>query len=126
MKEWPKISEAEWEVMKVLWKKSPLPASEIIAELSGQKDWKPKTVKTLINRLVQKEALSYIQKEARRYEYYPLLDEQECVQAETRSFLQRISSAALKPIMVHFLETESLSKEDIQELQQLLKEKEQE
>lgn len=124
MNELPKISDSEWEIMKVLWKSSPLSANEIIKELSGQKTWKPKTVKTLINRLVQKNAVGYLQKEGRGYDYYPLIEEEESIQAETRSFLQRISSGALKPMLVHFLENESLSKADIQELKKILKNKE--
>lgn len=56
----PKISEAELEIMKVLWLKSPQTANEIIEELEDPMDWKPKTIRTLINRLVQKEAVSTI------------------------------------------------------------------
>lgn len=50
----PKISEAELEIMKVLWSNSPQTANEIIEELEDEMDWKPKTIRTLINRLVQK------------------------------------------------------------------------
>ncbi|MEH7060984.1 BlaI/MecI/CopY family transcriptional regulator, partial [Bacillus wiedmannii] len=52
MKELPKISEAELEVMKVLWSKSPQTANEVIEALEVKMDWKPKTIRTLINRLV--------------------------------------------------------------------------
>ncbi len=54
MKELPKISEAELEVMKVLWSKSPQTANEVIEELEKNMDWNPKTIRTLINRLVHK------------------------------------------------------------------------
>ncbi len=54
MKELPKISEAELEVMKVLWSRSPQTANEVIEALEVTMDWKPKTIRTLINRLVQK------------------------------------------------------------------------
>ncbi|MDT3496361.1 BlaI/MecI/CopY family transcriptional regulator, partial [Bacillus toyonensis] len=58
MKELLKISEAELEVMKVLWSKSPQTANEVIEELEKNMDWKPKTIRTLINRLVHKEAVA--------------------------------------------------------------------
>ncbi|MFE5131603.1 BlaI/MecI/CopY family transcriptional regulator, partial [Bacillus mobilis] len=67
MKELPKISEAELEVMKVLWSKSPQTANEVIEELEKNMDWKPKTIRTLINRLVHKEAVAYHQDKGRMY-----------------------------------------------------------
>jgi BlaI family transcriptional regulator, penicillinase repressor len=123
MQHLPNISDAEWDVMRMVWQASPLTAAEIIERLSESKSWKPKTVKTLISRLVQKEALG-CHKDSREYSYYPLVAENECVQAESRSFLNRIYGGSLKPMMVHFLENEKLSVEDIQELKALLQEKE--
>ncbi len=120
----PNISDAEWDVMRVLWQASPLTASEVITRLSGSKSWKPKTVKTLISRLVQKQALG-CNKDSREYTYFPLVSEDECVDAESHTFLNRIFGGSVKPMMVHFIENEKLSPEDIQELKALLQEKEQ-
>jgi BlaI family transcriptional regulator, penicillinase repressor len=119
----PHISDAEWDVMKIAWQNSPLTSAEIIERLSGSKSWKPKTVKTLISRLVQKQALGF-SKDYREYTYFPLVSENDCIQAESRSFLNRIYGGSLKPMMVHFLENEKLSSEDIRELKALLQEKE--
>ena len=88
MKKTPKISEAEWEVMKILWKTSPLTANAIVKELTGKTQWKRETIRTLINRLVQKKALGF-KKKGRQYDYFPLTSEAECVKAETKSFLSR-------------------------------------
>jgi len=121
----PHISDAEWDVMRMVWQShGPLTAAEIIEGLSGSKTWKPKTVKTLISRLVQKEALG-CNKGSREYTYFSLVAEDECIQAESHSFLNRIFGGSLKPMMVHFLENEKLSAEDIKELKALLREKEQ-
>ncbi|GBG10778.1 transcriptional regulator [Paenibacillus sp. MY03] len=122
MRELPHISDAEWDVMKIVWQAAPLTAAEIIERLSGSKPWKPKTTKTLIGRLVQKQALG-CNKDNREYLYFPLVSEDECVQAESHSFLQRIFGGSLKPMMAHFLETEKLSSEDIRELKELLQKK---
>ncbi len=122
MNDKPKISEAEWEVMKVLWHKHQATANEVVDSLSDKKDWNPKTVKTLINRLVSKGALSF-EKEGRQYKYSPLLTEDECIKAETTSFLQRAGKAAVKPMLAAFIEEQQLSDDDIAELKQILDKK---
>ncbi|MHA6531705.1 BlaI/MecI/CopY family transcriptional regulator [Paenibacillus sp. BAC0078] len=115
----PRISDAEWEVMKILWTHSPRTANEVIEALEQTTDWKPKTIRTLITRLVQKQAISYSQ-ENRVYSYFPLVTEDECVKSETDSFLKRIYGGAFKPLLVNFLKEEQLSAEDIKELKNIL------
>jgi BlaI family penicillinase repressor len=73
----PHITDAEWEVMKVLCNQSPCTANEVIEVIEGmqdQTDWKPKTIRTLLNRLTQKQILSFTQ-ENRVYAYFPLVSE---------------------------------------------------
>ncbi|MEK3719388.1 penicillinase repressor BlaI [Paenibacillus sp. FSL H8-0034] len=118
----PQISDAEWEVMKVLWAKMPRTANEVIEALEDQTDWKPKTVRTLLNRLTQKQAISYSQ-ENKVYAYFPLVTEDECVRYETESFLKRIYGGAFKPMLVNFLKEDKLSAEDIKELKSILDDK---
>lgn len=123
MGELPKISEAELEVMKVLWVESPQTANEIIERLESTTDWKPKTIRTLLNRLVQKEAVSYHQAKGRLYTYYPLVSQESYLQVETKSLLKRFYGAAFKPLLVNFLKEEKLTSEDINELKRILDEK---
>lgn len=123
MKQAPRISEAEWEVMKVVWGAHPIPAIEIVRELEQHFSWSPKTIRTLISRLVQKEALGYHEK-GKAYEYFPLVSEEECMKSERQSFLKKIYGGALKPMLVHFLQEEKLSPGDIEELKRLLEKKE--
>lgn len=115
----PQISEAEWEVMKILWKQHPMTAAEMIDRLDPGLKWKPKTVKTLLSRLVQKKALGYHQ-DGRSYAYYPLVEEEDCIRAETRSFLRRIYGGSMKPMLIRFLEDGDLSQEEIEELRKIL------
>ncbi|MCM3734960.1 BlaI/MecI/CopY family transcriptional regulator [Bacillus cytotoxicus] len=126
MKELPRISEAELEIMKILWGKSPQTANEVIKELESIVDWNPKTIRTLINRLVQKEAVSYHQEKGRMYSYYPLVSQDLYLQVETKSLLKRFCGVAFKPLLVNFLKEEKLSSEDINELRQILDEKNEE
>ncbi len=119
----PRISDTEWEVMKIVWAKSPLPAQDIIDALSARDDWHPKTVKTLLSRLVKKGALGF-RKEGRAYLYRPMVTESECVAAESDSFLDRVFGGSLKPLLAHFAETRKLSPAEISELKRLLKKSE--
>jgi len=118
----PNISDAEWEIMKILWTGSPKTANEIVQALEGSRDWNPKTVRTLIKRLTEKNAVDY-NVEGRVYSYYPKVQEEECVKSETSSFLKRVYGGTLRPMLAHFLKDEKLTKEDIDELRKILDER---
>ena len=119
MRRTPKISEAEWEVMKVLWERSPLTANEIVEALSKRTKWQRETIRTLINRVVQKKAVSFVKK-GRQYHYYPVAAEAECVKAETRSLLRRLRVSAIEPMLATLVEEERLSAEQIARLKEIL------
>ncbi len=118
----PRISDAEWQVMRALWKKSPLTVKEVIEILSKKTAWKSETIRTLVNRLTKKKAIGF-EKKGRRHYFYPLLSEEECVNADTESFLDRTGTTMLKPILTAFIEKEQLSDKDIEELRQILAKK---
>ncbi|MBP2643246.1 MAG: transcriptional repressor, CopY family [Firmicutes bacterium] len=122
MKKLPQISDTEWLVMKILWASSPLTANEVIEKFDGVTSWKPKTVKTLLGRLVRKNAIGF-NKDGRAYVYYPLVAEDECVKAESRSFLDKVFSGALNVMFANFLEEQKLSEEEIAELKRILDQK---
>ncbi|WP_079525723.1 penicillinase repressor BlaI [Halobacillus hunanensis] len=118
----PNISESEWEVMHVLWKNAPQTANEVISSLQEQTDWKPKTVRTLLDRLSRKKVIG-VNKDRRVYTFFPLYSQDECQRAEAQSFIQRIYGGTLKSMLVQFIEEDSLSEEDIKELRSMLDEK---
>jgi BlaI family penicillinase repressor len=119
----PKISDAEWQVMDVLWAASgPLTANEIVDALAGQADWSPPTIKTMLNRLVRKRALKF-KAEGKRYLYSPAVSRELCVRSETRSFVDRLFGGSIAPLLAHFVEDEKLSKEEIEQLRKLLERK---
>lgn len=119
----PNISESEWEVMRVLWaKSSPVTAQEVIDELAIPNNWSPRTVKTLLNRLLKKQAITF-HAIGKVYYYSPVVTEEECCRIERKHFLQRIYNGALAPMIMHFLKEEQLTKEEIEKLKQLLDEK---
>lgn len=122
MKSMPKISESEWLVMRVLWSRDGSTANEIVERLAGEARWKPKTVKTLINRLVKKGAVRF-DREGRQYRYQAAVSEAECVRKERVSFVRRVYGGITKPMLAAFLEDAELSSDDIAELKKILEEK---
>jgi len=121
----PQISDAEWEVMNVLWQRSPLTASEVVDEVSERMNWHPKTVKTLLGRLVKKGALRYRQ-EGNRYLYAPVLPRERYVAEESRSFVERVFGGQATPALLHIVETMKLSDEELEELRLILERKQKE
>lgn len=121
-KEMPSITEAEWELMKVLWKESPLTANEICTAIQEYEDWKPKTIRTLLDRLTKKKVVA-ANKDLRVYTFSPLYSEHECQRAETQSFIERIYGGTTKSLLVQFIEDETLTKEELKELREMLDKK---
>lgn len=122
MKKPPRISEAEWAVMNYLWKHSPSSAQEVIENVGPRENWEPATVKTLLNRLVHKGALTF-RKQGKAYLYSPAFPEELCRRAEAQTFLDRVFDGALSPMIAHLVRSHPLSEKDFQELSKLLQEK---
>ncbi len=123
MKKIPRISETEWELMKVVWAQAPCTAGQIIEALAGQDpSWHPKTAKTYLGRLVRKRALGF-RKEGRAYLYWPLVAERDCMDAASESFLARVFGGSLKPMLAHFVERKKLTPDEIRELRRVLEQR---
>jgi len=115
----PHISEAEWQVMKVIWSRSQSSAQDVIEALAGSTSWSSSTVKTLLNRLVKKKALKF-EKEGKIYRYSAGVSEEECQRVEAESFLQRVFDGSLTPMLAHFVNKRGLSPAEVEELRRLL------
>lgn len=118
----PRISDTEWEIMRVVWEKHPITANEVIDRLiAADASWHPKTVRTLLARLVDKKALGY-EAHGKSYVYAPLVTEQESLTTASESFLERFFGGSLKPMLAHFVGQQKLSKKEAEELRNILKE----
>jgi BlaI family penicillinase repressor len=113
------ISDAEWEVMQVLWQTAPLTANDVVERVAAKNRWNPRTVKTLLNRLVKKRALGF-EAEGNRYRYFPKVSRDECVRSESRSFLRRVFGGQAPAMLAHFVSETPLTPREIAELRQLL------
>jgi predicted transcriptional regulator len=114
-----RISEAESVVMEVLWNRQPLSADEVVEALGNAQQWQTPTIKTLLNRLLKKAAIS-AEKDGRRYLYSPVLERKDWVQDESQSLLQRLFDGRVAPLVAHFSQQRKLSDKDIRELRKLL------
>lgn len=116
------ITESELEVMKVLWKLNSATSAQIIEKLENQSDWKPKTIQTLITRLVAKEAIEVDKTNKKLYIYYPRISEEQYKSYANDSFLKKIYNGSINMMLSSFIKDKKLSKEDINDLKKLLEE----
>lgn len=121
----PPISDAEWEVMNVLWEQSPRSATEVAEELNPRMSWSANTVKTLLGRLVKKGVLRF-RPEGNRYLYAPVIAREKYVKTESASFVERVFAGEAAPMLLQFVRSARLSKKDIEELRRILDEKQEE
>lgn len=115
------ISEAESIVMDVLWRQHPSSAETVVAALAESRHWQEATIKTLLNRLLNKGAIT-AEKDGRRYLYSPVLKREDWLSGESESLLDRLFGGRVAPLVAHFSEHRKLSRKDIAELRKLLEE----
>ena len=115
----PKISDAEWTVMKVLWERGTSTLAEVVKDLEGRLHWKPRTVQTLIRRLTDKGALA-VQAIGREFRYSPAVAQDQCQHEESRSFLDRVFNGRLTPFVAGMMERDDVSKDDLAALREML------
>ncbi|MBV1908527.1 MAG: BlaI/MecI/CopY family transcriptional regulator [Kangiellaceae bacterium] len=119
------ISQSEKVLMDAFWKnaseRSPITAKQIIEIFGNELEWHAKTVKTLLNRLLKKNAISY-SKRGREYLYYPILKQEDYLQEASEHFLQRVFNGSVSSLVASFAKQEKLTDKDLKELKALIKE----
>lgn len=115
------VTEAESVVMEALWQRHPLGADEVVAAVAAERGWQEATVKTLLNRLLKKSAIS-AERDGRRYLYSPVLRREDWVLEESSGMLDRLFQGRVAPLVAHFSEHRKLDQSDIAELRRLLEE----
>jgi BlaI family penicillinase repressor len=116
-----KISDAEWQVMNVVWARSPQTGGEIIATLGSQCAWRPRTIRTLLDRLVAKGALQVLADGKRRF--VPGVSQEACVRSESRSFMDRVFGGQPASMLLHMIQEAKLTDDEIDRLKKILSEK---
>ena len=117
----PQISDAESQVMAQLWQRAPQTAEELAADLGTSQGWQPATVKTLLNRLLNKGAIA-ADKDGRRFLYRPLLPREDWLGQQATGLLDRLFGGSLAPLVAQFSSQRRLKAEDVAALKKLMKE----
>lgn len=115
-----KISEAELEVMKVVWNQKSATSLDIIEEVSKQTEWSKNTIKTLISRLVEKEALRVIKNKGNLYIYKPIISENAYKKGENQNFLNKLYNGSVNDMLLSFVKSKKLTKKDLEELMKMI------
>ena len=116
-----RISDAELAVMEVLWEQSPLTATQVSGRVASRRDWSLATVKTLLSRLVTKNAIGH-HLDGRRFLYSPAIEREPYVADESLRFVGRLFGGKLSPLFAQLAEGEKLDDDDIAAIEALLKE----
>ena len=117
----PTISDAESHVMDRLWQRAPQTAEELAAALGTTQGWQPSTVKTLLNRLLQKGAIA-AERDGRRFLYSAVLQRDAWQRNQSVSLIDRLFGGRVAPLVSHFSQHKKLGKRDIEELKRLIEE----
>lgn len=115
-----RISDAEHAVMEVLWEQSPLSAQDVSERVPAERDWSANTVKTLLGRLLAKNAIAH-EEDGRRYLYRPIVAREDYVAGESARLIDRLFGGKLTPLVAHLAERDALTSQDIAEIEALLK-----
>lgn len=109
--------------MEVLWARSPQATPEIVEQLAERKGWAPRTIRTLLARLVRKGALA-VSLDGRRHVFRPRVDREASVRRESRSFLRRVFGGEPASMLISLVRQTELTSEQIRQLKAILEEKE--
>lgn len=116
------ITDAEWEVMRVVWTAKETTSKEVTELLNERTEWKSTTVKTLLSRLVDKEMLGTT-RNGNKFTYFPLVEEQRSIEERSEELLTKICSKKVGRVLESIINKNLLSFNDIAQLEILLKEK---
>jgi BlaI family penicillinase repressor len=113
------LTKSEWAVMSALWKKPRQTVSGIINTMGSRMDWKYNTYVTYIKRMCEKGLIGYDQLGRDKF-YFPLVREEECILAESRSMLEKMDGRVAKEFLVCMIKGSGLGEKDRAELKALL------
>ena len=114
------ISRSELVVLQTLWDESPLTVGQVIERVQKAVDWHDNTIKTLLSRLLEKEAVDR-HKDGRQFFYEPLVSRDVVVTEEAEGLLERFFDGRMPQLVAHFAEGKKLSKADVEEIEAVIK-----
>lgn len=112
------ISEAELEVIKVLWKTGKPMTTQEVCDTIVNKEWKYTTTSTLLSRLVEKGAVAY-EKKGKSYLYYPIIKKDDYKQLQTKNLVSKLYDGSVKDLAVSLFKAGEMSSDDIEEIKKM-------
>lgn len=122
MEKSPQISQAEYEIMKILWSEYPLSTNDVTERAQQSHSWNQKTIHTLLSRLAAKHVISYEQR-GRMYYYFPLISQKKYLEQENHIFLDRFYDGKVAPMLSSLLSNTELSDSDLKNLYEIINSK---
>lgn len=119
MERLPQISEAEYEIMKIIWADSPISTNEVCEKAPRSHNWSNKTIHTLLSRLTAKHVIAYEQR-GRMYYYYPIVSQKKYLSQENRHFLDRFYNGEAPTLLSSLLSGSEISDEDLEKMYHML------
>ena len=116
-----KFSDSEWMVMIALWERSPASVRDVLERIEPKTGWAYSTVKTILERLVEKEAVR-VRKRGNSGLFEPLVSLQEARRTAVRSLVEKAFDGAFGSLFLHLFSEEKLSRKDRRQLTQMLEE----
>ena len=120
MKQEIRVTNSEWYIMDCLWEEHPRTLMQLVPVLKDRIGWSKSTCATMVRRMAEKDLIGYREKGKTKY-FFPKVKKEDVVVQETRDFLQRIYDGSVGMMMSALVRQNDLSKEDIHELQEILK-----
>jgi predicted transcriptional regulator len=117
----PDLSRSEWLLMNICWRGRKLTARQVYDEVAARRDWEYQTVKTMLDRLVQKRYLRR-EKLGPLCLYQPVTPRTKAVGGAIESFVDTVLDNTLGSLFVHLAKGRKLKPEELEELKRLVAE----
>jgi predicted transcriptional regulator len=115
-----RISDAELQLLQLLWDESPLGASELAERVPPGRDWSLTTVKTLLSRLVAKGALT-TESQGRRFRYRPAVARETVAGRQAGGLVDKLFGGRVSPLVAQLAEQREIDPQDLDELEALIR-----
>ena len=120
-----RVSDAEWEVLDVLWTRGEVSASQITTTLKPKTNWSLGAVRSFLTRLINKGIVELLDDEP-IYRYRSIYDRETLIRQESTGFFEKFFGGSLPAVVAYYLKNEGVSHEELGRLKKMLKDYEKE
>ena len=114
------ITDAELEIMNLLWEEEALTLNEIVKKLSQGEEKNKNTIKTLVYRLIEKGSVESIIGEEKQNKFKAIVSKEKFLKKENENFLKRLYNGSTNKLLLNFVEEKKITKKDLEDLLNLI------